>query len=417
VSRFLPLLVALLAGCASPSWDLDSIQIADFGVAQGEVTENGSYTFEDLILGAAGTGSITVPGAGANSEQFGASSAAAGVSGSAFGESSSAGGENASAFGKSASAGGYGSLALGTASSAAHAYATALTPASVTTAANQLVAGNVSYPITSAYFGEGVTSASPQDMTWNGTGGSGVDVEAGDVIFAGGRSTGDKDPGELIFQTTTAHGSDAVLQTLSTRLSINESAVTSTLPILLPDGTSGAPSFAFTNDADGTGTGLFRNAANSISFVSNGSAKVVIGATVNTYAAQVVHADLAGSATISEITDSEILDVSGAEVTTGLIPADAYDVHVCVRNTSTISGTTAVSYKVGIQAGDDDAFGTGIVFTDENSTDMSDWTVSAPLAYSSAAREVEVVPNAGTLDTGTIQVVTFYRLMTAQSTD
>lgn len=45
---------------------------------------------------------------------------------------------------------------------------------------------------------------------------------------------------------------------------------TITGPILLPDGTAAAPSLAFSSDADGSGTGLFRESANTMAFASNG---------------------------------------------------------------------------------------------------------------------------------------------------
>jgi hypothetical protein len=46
---------------------------------------------------------------------------------------------------------------------------------------------------------------------------------------------------------------------------------TITTPILFPAGTVGAPSIAWAADADGTGTGLYRQAANSIGFAINGT--------------------------------------------------------------------------------------------------------------------------------------------------
>jgi len=51
---------------------------------------------------------------------------------------------------------------------------------------------------------------------------------------------------------------------------------TLTSPLLLPDGTAAAPSLAFSSDADGTGTGLFRSAANSIGFSTNGTERWTI---------------------------------------------------------------------------------------------------------------------------------------------
>lgn len=53
-------------------------------------------------------------------------------------------------------------------------------------------------------------------------------------------------------------------------LTITSTSITSSVPILFPDGTAGAPSSAFASDADGTGTGLFRQAANSIGYSLNG---------------------------------------------------------------------------------------------------------------------------------------------------
>jgi hypothetical protein len=49
------------------------------------------------------------------------------------------------------------------------------------------------------------------------------------------------------------------------------SNITSTGQFLAADGTANAPGFAFTSDADGTGTGFYRSAANEISASSNGT--------------------------------------------------------------------------------------------------------------------------------------------------
>lgn len=46
---------------------------------------------------------------------------------------------------------------------------------------------------------------------------------------------------------------------------------TLTAPLLLPNGSATAPSWAWSSDADGTGTGAYRGAANSIWFAINGS--------------------------------------------------------------------------------------------------------------------------------------------------
>lgn len=51
---------------------------------------------------------------------------------------------------------------------------------------------------------------------------------------------------------------------------------TFTGPVLLPDGTAAAPSAAFSSDADGSGTGIFRSAANSFSIATNGTSWLTI---------------------------------------------------------------------------------------------------------------------------------------------
>ena len=94
------------------------------------------------------------------------------------------------------------------------------------TASNQMVVGSVEAPITAMYLGEGVTSATPQDLTINATGGSGTNIAAGDLILAGGRSTGDADPGNIILQTSTVGASGSTLQTLATRATLSDNKIT-----------------------------------------------------------------------------------------------------------------------------------------------------------------------------------------------
>lgn len=53
---------------------------------------------------------------------------------------------------------------------------------------------------------------------------------------------------------------------------------TFTGPVLLSNGTAAAPSLGFSSDSDGSGTGIFRSAANSIGFTTNGVERWVINA-------------------------------------------------------------------------------------------------------------------------------------------
>ena len=64
----------------------------------------------------------------------------------------------------------------------------------------------------------------------------------------------------------------------TTRFSTSATAVTSTLPILIPDGTAGAPSLALASDADGTGTGIFRSGANAIGVSTGGTERWIFNA-------------------------------------------------------------------------------------------------------------------------------------------
>lgn len=55
-------------------------------------------------------------------------------------------------------------------------------------------------------------------------------------------------------------------------------AVTSTAPLLLPSGTAAAPSWGWSSDADGSGTGFYRGGANLINITINGADRAQFGA-------------------------------------------------------------------------------------------------------------------------------------------
>jgi len=140
----------------------------------------------------------SAPGAGTSSEHFGAGSSAAGDYSAVF----------------------------GSATTAAFNYSMALGYHADTTAANQLVMGSAQGPLTAAYIGEGVTSATPQDLTLQATGGSGSNIAAGSFNIAVGRSTGSATPGKIVFQTTLPGSSGGLLQALQTSLTLDQSLVT-----------------------------------------------------------------------------------------------------------------------------------------------------------------------------------------------
>lgn len=71
-----------------------------------------------------------------------------------------------------------------------------------------------------AYFGNGVTAASPSGYALNATGGSGTDIAGANFTLAGGRGTGAGAGGSILFQTAAAGASGTSLNSLSTRMEI-----------------------------------------------------------------------------------------------------------------------------------------------------------------------------------------------------
>ena len=213
-------------------------------------------------------GTLSVPGTGAISEQFGANADASGSHSTAVGASARAIGNYGVAVGQSAfintgninavavgynssvtgdggvsigkdatgsgvqigqgaSTGNGSSVAIGYGSTTST-YGVAIGGGASTTATNAIAlgfgatAGNNQFVIgntTSAYFG-GVTSATPNNYILHATGGSGTDIQGANLTLAGGRGTGTGTGGSLLFQTAAAGASGATANTLSTVMTI-----------------------------------------------------------------------------------------------------------------------------------------------------------------------------------------------------
>lgn len=73
------------------------------------------------------------------------------------------------------------------------------------------------------YLGAGVVDSSSIDITVQVAGGAGTNNAAGDFIIAGGKSTGNADPGDIIFKTSVVGAAGAALQTLATAMIIDGS--------------------------------------------------------------------------------------------------------------------------------------------------------------------------------------------------
>ncbi len=154
-------------------------------------------------------GSLSCLGSGTNSERFGAGATATGTNCVAVGQAATAGsGADCVALGYAANTGGFSnSIAIGRSAAA--------------TAANQLVIGSSSAGVFSAFFGNGVTAASPQGFTLNSTGGSGTDIAGASLTLAGGRGTGTGVGGNIVFQYAPAGSTGAALNTLSTACTLS----------------------------------------------------------------------------------------------------------------------------------------------------------------------------------------------------
>lgn len=147
-----------------------------------------------------------------------------------------------SAIGKSSQSTADAGLAIGTQSNIGHQASIGIGYQSTSTAANQLILGGVSSrSIKNVFIGAGVVDATPDPtVTVQPTGGLGADIVGSSLIIAGGVSTGAGAPSSIAFQTTTVAGSSSTPQTLTTRLTISSTAITSTLPLTLPAGTAAA---------------------------------------------------------------------------------------------------------------------------------------------------------------------------------
>ncbi len=89
-----------------------------------------------------------------------------------------------------------------------------------------MVVGGIHNPsevISDYYFGLSKTNASPPNITFNVTGGSGADVAGGDFNIAGGKGTGTGVGGKVIIQTAeAAGGTGSSLNALANRIVVLE---------------------------------------------------------------------------------------------------------------------------------------------------------------------------------------------------
>jgi hypothetical protein len=229
-----------------------------FGSALNEVTGSSSFTYDDasstldvenIRCGSMGEGSITCPGAGSGTEQFGANTDVGNyLKGSAFGKSAKLTGDDATAVGSLAKANlrstavgaealstGEKSVAVGRKSKTSADEAVALGSRAEATQPgaiamgfdaladelNAAVMGSMSQPICNLYLGSGRKGASPVASTIQATGGEGTNCDGADLKIAGGRSTGCGCGGSVVLATSPPGPNGSQVNPLQKRLEID----------------------------------------------------------------------------------------------------------------------------------------------------------------------------------------------------
>ena len=111
---------------------------------------------------------------------------------------------------------------------------------------NVAVFGSPTVPYNSWYFGEGYSTSSPSDITFQPSVGSGTNIAGSSFYLKGGAGTGNATPGKLYLQYASAGSSGATVQSYTTAVTI-DSAATDVAGLLQVDriaGTTSAPSIS-----------------------------------------------------------------------------------------------------------------------------------------------------------------------------
>lgn len=124
----------------------------------------------------------------------------------------------------SGSTAGSDAIAIGDGAAAGNASSIAIGFAATTSAANQLVIGSsdsTTHHISHVVVGDGVTSATPNGFTLQGTSGSGTDIAGASINIAGGQGTGTGNGGDINFQIAVPGATGSSLNSLATVFSLS----------------------------------------------------------------------------------------------------------------------------------------------------------------------------------------------------
>lgn len=151
-----------------------------------------------LLIGSENTAATASGGTGGIA--IGAGAGVVGTQGTAVGFGAGVTGSSGAAYGVSASAG-VASLALGGATNAPHSGAIAMGYAAATTTTGQCVIGSDANPLTDLYLGNGVTNATPQNVTYHASGASTGDTNGASITIQGGLHHGTGNDGSVVLSS------------------------------------------------------------------------------------------------------------------------------------------------------------------------------------------------------------------------
>ena len=215
---------------------------------------------------------------------------------------------------------------------------------------------------------------------------TGTDVAGANLTLAGGRGTGAGAVGNLLFATSTLLGSGTTAQTLTTRVTITGTTITTTLPLLAPDGTAAAPSYSFSSDSN---SGFFGGATLSDGYLGysvNGTAQFLFGPSTFRLGAAVTVGFSSNNDPVLAAPDVILGRDSGAlSITTGDVASGAtLTKHIA---TATIAGGVTDGYTAGIRLTPTYSAATAQTVTRHNYIDLNAVTLSGagPAALTDAA--------------------------------
>lgn len=103
---------------------------------------------------------------------------------------------------------------------------------------------------------------------------------------------------------------------------------------------------------------------------------------------------------------TEVIDF-GTTIPTGAVLLGAQ-----LRNNTILTATTGVTYSAAYSGGATASIGSGIAFAKNTKTQIM-FDANAATAITSGDTDITLTPNAGTLDTGTVEATIYFAVMTA----